>query len=323
MAPGRTDADWRGDLPRANAEVAGHNRASIRARIADGIDVTSVSKLITTAKHLSFGLLVGLIFCLVPSLRAAEIKLDTLEVGGQTYSNVVVTSRNSQYVILQHARGMATLKPKDLTPEVLKELGYHVEPPPPSAATVLSQKVQKVHLELDPKVKEIEEKAVEEVKGKLRELDSTVIMAALGSLALFYFFLCYCCMLICKKAGHEPGILVWLPILQMFSLVKAAGMSAWWVFLMLVPVESVVAVVYSFPSANATGMPAWWLILMLVSVASVVAVVYWCVRICRARGKSSWLAVPLLLPVFNFFTFLYLAFADGLPESEPQRISLS
>jgi len=246
-----------------------------------------MSDLMNTAKHLFFGLLAGVVFCLGPSLRAAEIKLETLEVGGQTYSNVVVTSRNSQYVILQHSRGMATLKPKDLSPEVLKQLGYHVEPPAPSTATLISQKVQ-----IDPKVKEMGEKAVEDVKGRLRELDPNVIKGALAGLVLCYFFTCYCFMLICKKAGYEPGILVWVPILQIFPLVKAAGMSAWWILLMFVPV------------------------------VGIIAMVYWCVRICQARGKSSWLAVLLLLPVFSFFTFLYLAFADGQPESEPERISL-
>jgi uncharacterized membrane protein YhaH (DUF805 family) len=93
-------------------------------------------------------------------------------------------------------------------------------------------------------------------------------------------------MLICKKIGQEPGVLVWIPILQVFPMLRAAGMSAWWFVALLLPV------------------------------LSFVATILWCVKICRARGKSSWLGLLLLLPVTNLFTFLYLAFADGSDENE-------
>jgi hypothetical protein len=48
-----------------------------------------------------------------------------------------------------------------------------------------------------------------------------------------------------------------------------------------------------------------------VPVVSLIVTIYWCIRICRVRQKSGWLALLLLLPVTNVLTFLYLAFADG------------
>ena len=45
-------------------------------------------------------------------------------------------------------------------------------------------------------------------------------------------------------------------------------------------------------------------------------------KICRALEKSSWLALLLLLPVINIFTFLYLAFSgDGSEDAVPQKIT--
>jgi hypothetical protein len=281
MAPGLMGGEWKDNS----------TGALIHPRIADEVGVKSVLDFMSAAKLRLFSLLAAAVFCLVPSLRAGELTLPSLEVGGQTYSNVVVTSRTSQYVIIQHTRGITTLKPKDLKPEVLLELGYHTNPVPPKAQSYLAQKVA-----LDPKIKEMEEKTVEEVKGKFHDLAPMVIQGIVAGLVLFHFFFSYCSMLICKKAGHEPGVLVWIPGLQIYPLVKAAGLSGWWILLLFVPV------------------------------VSAFAAIYWCIKICQARGKSSWLGLLLLLPVTSFFTYLYLAFADGSdgePETGDQRISLS
>ena len=67
-----------------------------------------------------------------------------------------------------------------------------------------------------------------------------LILAVLGVLLLLYLFHCYCCMLICRKTGKPPGVLVWLPVLQLFPLLRAAGMSAWWFLACFVPVLNLV-----------------------------------------------------------------------------------
>jgi len=221
---------------------------------------------------------------LAPSVMASDETIPLLEAGTQTYSNVTVTSKTSRYIIVSHAHGMSSIKLKDLSDDVLKQLGYAVEPPPapkqkPGAvlfATVAS----------DPRFKGIQEKVAQEAQDRLRELGPQFLMGILAGLGVLYLFACYCCMSICKKVGQEPGVLVWLPILKVFPMLRAAGMSGWWFIALLLPVL--------FP----------------------VAAVLWCVKICQARGKSGWLGVLLLLPLTNIFTFLYLAFADGASEKE-------
>jgi hypothetical protein len=84
-----------------------------------------------------------------------------------------------------------------------------------------------------------------------------------------------------EKAGEDAGFLVWLPVFQVFPMLRGAGMSAWWVLAFFVPI------------------------------LNIVASILWCFKIVEARGKSVWIAICLLLPVTNFFAFLYLAFSNG------------
>jgi hypothetical protein len=126
---------------------------------------------------------------------------------------------------------------------------------------------------------------------------STLIFAVLGIVLLIYLFHCYCFMLICRKTGKLPGILVWVPVVQLLPLLRSAGMSGWW-FLG-----------YFVPGLN------------------IVTQVLWCFNIAKARGKSVWVGVLLLLPFTGLFAFLYLAFSNGAAadeddEAEPNVITL-
>jgi uncharacterized membrane protein YhaH (DUF805 family) len=96
-------------------------------------------------------------------------------------------------------------------------------------------------------------------------------------------------MLICQKTGNPPGVLVWLPVLQLFPLLRAAGMSGWWFLAYFVPV------------------------------LNMVAGILWCFTIAKARGKSAWVGLFLLLPVTNLFAFLYLAFSNGATAKEDEE----
>jgi hypothetical protein len=113
-----------------------------------------------------------------------------------------------------------------------------------------------------------------------------LIWAVLGIALVVYLFHCYCCMLICQKTGNPPGLLVWVPVLQLLPLLRAAGMSGWW-FL-----------AYCVPGLN------------------IVAQILWCLNIAKARGMTVWFGVLLLLPVTNLLAFLYLAFSEGPPAEE-------
>jgi hypothetical protein len=111
------------------------------------------------------------------------------------------------------------------------------------------------------------------------------LLGLAGGLLFIYFFFCYCCLLICRKTGNEPGLLIWIPVLQLIPLLRSAGMS-----------------------------PVWFLA-FLVPVLNIVVQVLWSFKIVQARGKNGWLALFLILPITGFFAFLFLAFSAA-PQAE-------
>ncbi len=97
---------------------------------------------------------------------------------------------------------------------------------------------------------------------------------------VFYLFVAYCFVKIAEKTGTEPAWWGWIPILNVFLLLKVAGRAMWWFILLLIPL-----------------------------VNAIVAIVVW-VDVCKARGKSPWLVIGLLIPVVNLITLGYLAFSE-------------
>lgn len=106
------------------------------------------------------------------------------------------------------------------------------------------------------------------------------LLVALGVALVVYLFFCYCFKRICEKTGNEPGILVWIPILQIIPMLQVAKMPAWMIILFLIPIVNLV-----------------------------VAVLMW-VKICEARGKSPWLVVLMFIPIANIAFIPYLAFSE-------------
>jgi hypothetical protein len=232
---------------------------------------------------------------------AAEEKFDLFQIGTVTYTNVTVTTKAKNYIFILHKGGMTSIKIAELPLEMKQQLGYAAAGASRSgtntAAVWAKRELAKINL---PSFKQLNQK----VDGKpswqplvTGLLASKMLYAVLGILLMVYLFHCYCCMLICHKTGNPPGVLVWVPVLQLFPLLRAAGMSGWW-FL------------------------AYW-----VPVLNLVAQVLWCFNIAKARGQSVWFGILLLLPIINLFAILYLAFSDDAPaeeeiEPEPKIMTL-
>ena len=124
----------------------------------------------------------------------------------------------------------------------------------------------------------------------LASINPTIIYAALGIAFIVFLFFSLCSRMICQKAGAEPGVLIWLPVLQMIPLFRAAGMS-----------------------------PAW-LLAYFVPFLNLVAQIMWSLNIAKARNKSVGVGILLLLPILNVFAFLYLAFSDsGSDSAKPAK----
>ena len=52
---------------------------------------------------------------------------------------------------------------------------------------------------------------------------------------------------------------------------------------------------------------------------NLVAQVLWSFNIAKARGKSVWVGVMLLLPITSLLAFLYLAFSNGATAEEEEE----
>lgn len=225
---------------------------------------------------------------------AEEQKFDVLQIGTQTYRNVTVTTKSKDYVFILHSTGMANLKVKELPDDVRQQLGY-IDPPPPKSATAKANDWAKESLGKlqTPQVKVFEERVHQvfsaETLARLRPppLTRTQVWEASAAGLVVYLFFALCCQFICLKAGKPAGLLGWVPVFQVFPMLKAAGMSGWWFFLMPL----------AFP--------------------------VWCVKMAKVRSHGFGLAFLLILPVINVLPFLYLAFSSGAaPTKEKRRIEV-
>jgi hypothetical protein len=236
------------------------------------------------------------------ALALTEETFDTLQIGARTYQNVTVTTKAKHYIFVLHSTGMANIKVADLPEDVLEKLGYAKrvaqKSPTNSAAAWAKQAVAKMDT---PQVKEVEDKLSQAWQGAATRANSyvptiTPQLIALGAtiLLLGYLFHCYCCMLICQKTGNQPGIMVWLPVLQLVPMLRAASMSRWWVIGFFIPV------------------------------VNLIGHVLWCVKIVEARHKTVPLSILLVFPVTSVFAFLYLAFSEAAPAKteRPPRVEL-
>ncbi|PAW89892.1 MAG: hypothetical protein B9S33_02400 [Pedosphaera sp. Tous-C6FEB] len=106
------------------------------------------------------------------------------------------------------------------------------------------------------------------------------ISTLLAVLLAYHLFYCYCLKRICEKAGHPPGLLVWMPLLNRFPQLAAVKLPAWMFLLYLVPLVSL-------------GM----------------AIVNW-VKLCEVRNQPGALAILYLVPFGRLGLAAYLAFTD-------------
>jgi hypothetical protein len=110
-----------------------------------------------------------------------------------------------------------------------------------------------------------------------------MVCAFLGALLALHILHSAIFWMICRKTHSAPGPLVWVPILQLIPLLRAANMPRVWFFAFFVPV------------------------------LNIVAVIMFSIKIVKSRGKGFWVSILLLLPVTNVIAVLYLAFSSSAP----------
>lgn len=117
--------------------------------------------------------------------------------------------------------------------------------------------------------------------GEPAQVNPMVLVIALLVAIPVYLFFCYCYKRICEKAGVDPGVMIWIPIVQMIPVFRAAGMNPWLILTMFIPLVNLIVIVLLF------------------------------VNLCKALGKSPWLAVMLFIPFLNILLLPYLAFSES------------
>jgi hypothetical protein len=241
------------------------------------------------------GILVCLLLLSLSGFAANGETLGVLQVGQKTYQNVSVGTKAKDYILIVHSSGIASIKVKQLPEDVLEELGYASgsnRSTQTSAAAALTQPVARGAKafveEMQAGVSGVWH-GTEIARRMMRSHPVRVVVAA-AVLVLAQLFCSYCGMLICRKSGKEPGILVWIPVLQAVPLLRAASMPTWWFGGLFVP-----------------GL-------------NLVGYVLWCVKIVEARQKTMPLAMLLIFPLTSWFAFMFLALSEDSHEREKVQV---
>lgn len=255
---------------------------------------------------------IGLALLLNTKSVAGDVTLDVIKTRTDLYQKVTVTGHNETDIFINHSRGMANVKIKDLDEETLWRVGLGPEPGSPEAIAAAEAAANKGKMPAalakmfdsasaaasaatSPAVPAMESDTQQQILGMtgggqhpfpIQQLDPKLLIIVGAIFLAIHLFFSFCLKLIVQKTGHEPGLMVWLPFFQIFPMLRAAGMSGWWVLGMFVPI------------------------------LNIVVQILWCVKIVQARGKSVWVTIFLIVPFTNLFAFLYLAFSNGAHADE-------
>jgi hypothetical protein len=110
-----------------------------------------------------------------------------------------------------------------------------------------------------------------------------LIITLLISLVLMVGFCAiygFCIKKICEKTGKDGGMLVWIPILQIFPLFDVVGWEKWKILLFFIPLANIYFMIMFY------------------------------IELCKARGKSPWMTIMALLPCTAWAFIPYLAFSE-------------
>jgi hypothetical protein len=112
-------------------------------------------------------------------------------------------------------------------------------------------------------------------------------MMFLVLIAGIYIYFSLCLFLIAKKLNVSAPWTAWIPIINIWTLLQAAGKPCWWVLLLFIPFVSIIVIAY----------------------------VWMC--IVENLGRNKWLGLLLLVPIVNLVYMGVLAFSKQEQQSGP------
>lgn len=240
--------------------------------------------------------------------KAYERHFDKLVVGDLTFTNVWVNRQTNFNILIRHSGGIYTIKLTDLPKVELEALKPQIGD------------LANIEIKDNPKIvsRYIELQNSDAVRDRIEEqlqmagqLVQALLFPVITVMLVIHLLSSFFILAICRKTKTKAGFEVWLPVLNMTSLMRAAGINGVWALLGFVaPLIPVVVFTYQLvPPASFSGFVVVG-VSSLFMLASGVVWIVWCFKICVARQKNGWLGILLLLPGVNLLTFLYLAFAD-------------
>ena len=102
-----------------------------------------------------------------------------------------------------------------------------------------------------------------------------------------YVYISYSTQVIARKLSVPNGWLAWIPIANLFLLVKLAARSYWWVVLLIIPLVNIVVSAFVWRD------------------------------IAKRRGHSPWWGLGMIIPIVNLIGPGYIAFSDKPQQIEP------
>ncbi|MEJ2367174.1 MAG: DUF5684 domain-containing protein [Acidobacteriota bacterium] len=95
-----------------------------------------------------------------------------------------------------------------------------------------------------------------------------------------YLYLSLCLHVIGNKTGVPNAWLAWIPIINLWVVVRAGDKGLWWIIMFFIPLINIIF-----------GVLIW-------------------VAIAERRGKPGWIGILTIIPVVNILIPGYLAFSE-------------
>lgn len=114
-----------------------------------------------------------------------------------------------------------------------------------------------------------------------------VALVILFSLLLFYVYTAICVQIIAVKTAKGPAWLAWIPIANLFLMCKVAGLSYWYLLIIL----GVFIPMIGFLISLGFSAFIWYMIAL-------------------ARNKPGWIGALACIPLVNLVIMGYLAFSE-------------
>ena len=105
-----------------------------------------------------------------------------------------------------------------------------------------------------------------------------ILHIAFWTFAVLYFS--WCLQIIARKTSVANDWLAWIPVVNLFYMVRMADRPYWWALLLFVPVVNLYAL------CNIWGV------------------------IAQKRNRPGWVGILMLIPVVNYMTLTNLAIRD-------------